>query len=119
MNKLVFVVDDNLSNLTMAALALESEYKVLTIPSAVKMFSVLEKKQPDIILLDIEMPEMSGFEAIAKLKAHPQWKDIPVIFLTGHDDAAMLQQAKELGGAGIIQKPIKLSALLEYVNNNI
>ena len=119
MNKLVFVVDDNLSNLTMVTLALEKDYKVLTIPSAVKMFSVLEKKQPDLILLDIEMPEMTGFEAIVKLKEHPQWKDIPVVFLTGHEDEAVVSQAMELGALGVIKKPVKLSELLDYVHKNI
>jgi CheY-like chemotaxis protein/HPt (histidine-containing phosphotransfer) domain-containing protein len=118
MNKLVFAVDDNDSNLTVAALALEKNYKVLTIPSALKMFSVLEKRQPNLILLDIEMPEMSGFEAYEKLKENPQWKDIPVVFLTGHEDESILSKARETGAADVIQKPIVASALLDCVNKH-
>ena len=119
MQKLVFVVDDVKSNLTMAASVLGKEYRVLTMLSAGKMFILLEKMRPDIILLDIEMPEMSGFEAIVKLKEHPQWKDIPVVFLTGHEDEAILSQAMELGALGIMQKPIKPSVLMDYVHKNI
>ena len=119
MQKLVFIVDDNNSNLTMAASALEKDYRVLTMPSAIKMLSLLEKRLPDMILLDIEMPGMSGFEAIVKLKEHQQWKNIPVVFLTGHDDEATLSQAMELGALGVMQKPIKLSVLLDYVNKHI
>ena len=118
MDKIVFVVDDNDTNLTMAALALEKDYKILTIPSAAKMFFVLEKKQPDLILLDIEMPEMSGFEAYAKLRENPQWKDIPVIFLTGHEDESILSKARETGAVDVIQKPIVASVLLSCVKNH-
>ena len=119
MQKLVLVVDDAMSNLTMTASVLEKEYRVLTMLSAVKMFSLLEKKRPDMILLDIEMPEMNGFEAIAKLKESPQWKDIPVVFLTGHEDEAILSQAMELGALGLLKKPVKPSVLLDYVQKNI
>ena len=118
MDKLVFVVDDNDTNLTMAALALEKEYKVLTIPSALKMLTVLEKKKPDLILLDIEMPEMTGFEAYEKVKENPQWKDIPVIFLTGHEDEAILSKARETGAVDVIQKPIISSVLLACVKKH-
>jgi len=119
MQKLIFIVDDNDSNLTMAASALDKDYKVLTMPSAIKMLSLLEKKQPDMILLDIEMPEMTGFEAIVKLKENPNWKNIPVVFLTGHEDESIQLQAKELGALGVIHKPVKLAVLLDYVNKNI
>lgn len=115
MDKIVFVVDDNDSNLTMAALALENDYKVLTIPSAVKMFAVLEKKMPSLILLDIEMPDMTGFEAYEKLKENDQWKDIPVIFLTGHENKEILDKAKDTGAAAVIQKPIVKDTLLSTV----
>lgn len=116
--KIVFVVDDNDSNLTMAALALENDYKVLTIPSAEKMFVVLEKKIPDLILLDIEMPDMTGFEAYEKLKESSQWKDIPVIFLTGHEDEKILAKARETGALTVIQKPIVAEVLLDTVKTH-
>ena len=119
MDKMVFIVDDNDSNLTMAASILENDYKVLTMPSAVKMFSLLEKKKPDMILLDIEMPDVSGIEAIFKLKENPAWEDIPVIFLTGHEEENILSKAKETGVLDIVQKPIVPQILRDCVNKYI
>jgi len=104
--KLVFVVDDNNANLMVAAMALEEEYRVLTMPSAKKMFLLLEKKMPDLILLDVEMPEMTGLEAIVILKENPQWKDIPVVFLTGWSDEKLVSDALKAGALDVINKPI-------------
>jgi len=115
MNKLIFIVDDNDANLTVAACALEDDYRVLTMPSAEKMFSLLEKKRPDLILLDIEMPEMTGLEAIVKLKENTQFSDIPVLFLTGWTDDKLLAQAEKLGALTVITKQINASVLKENV----
>ena len=119
MDKMIFIVDDNDANLTVAASALEDEYKVLTMPSAQKMFALLEKKQPNLILLDIEMPEMTGFEAIAKLKENPQWKEIPVVFLTGLEDESLRNDSLKAGALEVVSKPIVKSTLLERVKNLI
>ena len=115
----MFIVDDNDANLTMAASILENEYRILTMPSAQKMFSLLEKKRPDLILLDIEMPEMTGFEAIVKLKENPAWKEIPVVFLTGWTDEKRIADAKSSGAQDIINKPIAAPVLLDSVKKNL
>ena len=62
----IFVVDDNDTNLSMAAGALEAHYRVVTFQSAAKMFSFLAKLTPDLIVLDVEMPTMNGFETIKR-----------------------------------------------------
>ncbi len=117
MQKMIFIVDDNDANLTLAASSLESGYRVLTMPSAAKMFSLLEKgKIPHLILLDIEMPDMNGLDAAEKLQGQPGWRDIPVLFLTGHTDEAVLAKALALSAGGIIQKPIVPAQLLERVD---
>lgn len=112
---MIFIIDDNDANLSMAASALEDEYRVLTMPSAKKMFSVLEKRKADLILLDIEMDEMNGFEAIAVLKESPQWSDIPVVFLTGWNDDKIKASALNSGAIDIIFKPIVPSVLRDSV----
>jgi len=119
MEKLVFVVDDNDANLTMAASSLDSDYEVLTMLSAKKMFNVLEKRKADLILLDNEMPEMTGLEAIVKLKENPQYKDIPVLFLTGYSDEKLLSDIKNSGALDVIEKPIIPSKLLDSVRKYI
>ncbi|MCL2208452.1 MAG: response regulator [Fibromonadales bacterium] len=119
MPELIFVVDDNDANLAVAAAALEAKYKVLTMPSAEKMFSLLEKKKPDIILLDIEMPEQSGFEAMEKLKSCDAYSNIPVIFLTSRTDAASEANGIELGAVDFIQKPFSEPVLLNRIKHHL
>jgi len=117
--KLVFIVDDNDSNLAAAAEVLEKKYRVLTIPSAMKMFSLLEKMQPDIILLDVEMPEMNGFEALKKLKSNSKYEDIPVIFLTGLSDVVSEAHGIELGAVDFIMKPFSEPVLMNRIKNHL
>lgn len=119
MQKLIFIVDDNDANLTVAASALEGEYRILTMPSAQKMFSLLEKKTPDLILLDIEMPEISGLEAAARLNENPQWKDIPFLFITSYCDEKLLSEAKNLNALEVIKKPFSPLELLESVKKYV
>ena len=117
--KTIFVVDDSDTNLATAEEALEDHFRVMTIPSAAKMFSLLEKITPDLILLDIEMPEMNGFEALEKLKAgdNGTWLNIPVFFLTGTINASIEEKSSKLGAVGIITKPFSSSVLLSQINS--
>ena len=119
MEKLVFIVDDNEVNLVTGASALENEYRVLTMPSAKQMFNLLElfNQQPDLILLDVEMPEMNGFEAILDLKKRKKWKDIPVVFLTGWCDDGLRADALSSGALDILGKPFDPDILLERVKD--
>jgi len=115
----IFVVDDSDTNLAMAEEALEDDYNVMTVPSAAKMFALLEKIRPDLILLDIEMPEMNGFEALEKLKGGSSWADIPVIFLTGTINASIEEQSLKLGAVGIVAKPFTADSLLDRIKSYI
>jgi putative two-component system response regulator len=115
----IFVVDDVDVNLTKAEQALEETYNVLTMPSAVKMFALLQKVTPDLILLDIEMPEMDGFEAIAKLKENPQTANIPVMFLTASGDAVVEAQGIKLGAVDFVVKPFSAAVLLNRIAHHL
>jgi putative two-component system response regulator len=117
--KTIFVVDDSDTNLSMAENALEDLYCVMTLPSASKMFTLLEKVTPDLILLDIEMPEMNGFEALQKLKGHDQFTGIPVIFLTALSDATIEAQGFELGAVDFIIKPFSAPVLLNRIKTHL
>jgi len=118
MNK-IFVVDDNLTNLLTAKNALTSHYQVFTMVSAMKMIELLKKITPDLILLDIKMPEMDGFEALAYLKSNSLYSDIPVIFLTGNTDTAIEARGFELGVIDFITKPFSPQVLLNRINTHL
>jgi putative two-component system response regulator len=110
--KTIFAVDDSDTNLSVVEEALDEQYRVMTLPSAAKMFVLLEKVTPDLIMLDIEMPEMDGFAALQILKSNPLYADIPVIFLTSYTDAAIEARGFELGVIDFIAKPFSPSVLL-------
>jgi putative two-component system response regulator len=119
MQKTIFVVDDNDTNLSMAEEALEDQYRVMTLPSASKMFALLEKITPDLILLDIEMPEMNGFDALRRLKTNSSYAGIPVIFLTSMNDAATEVHGFQLGVVDFISKPFSAPVLLNRIRTHL
>jgi putative two-component system response regulator len=101
----IMLVDDNIANLKIGKNALVDTYDVYTAPSAAKMFELLERNIPSLILLDINMPEMDGYEAIKRLKEKEKTRDIPVIFLTGKDDPDSEFEGLSLGAIDYIAKP--------------
>ena len=119
MLKTIFVVDDNDTNLSMARDTLRDHYRVLTLPSALKMFTMIEKVTPDLILLDIEMPEMNGFEALERLKCNPALSEIPVIMLTGMSDSEMEIRGFQLGAVDFISKPFSAPVLINRIRSHL
>ncbi|MDR3000906.1 MAG: response regulator [Fibromonadaceae bacterium] len=117
--KTVLIVDDNATSLAMAKEVLNGHYQTLTLSSAEKMFALFKKIKPDLILLDIEMPEMDGFTAIEKLKANENTVDIPVIFLTVHTDAEKESKGLELGAVDFVGKPFSSAVLLNRIANHL
>ena len=119
--KKVFIVDDNQTNLATAKDTLKDDYFVTCMTSADRMFTLLEKLTPDLILLDIEMPEMNGFEALAKLRAseNPVQRDMKVIFLTSHGSGDNVKLAAQHGADGFIIKPFIPSELKLRVSQHL
>ena len=117
--KKVILVDDNPINLKLARNTLMSKYDVFTVPSAEKLFQLLEKTLPDIILLDVLMPEMSGYEAIKVLKESPRTADIPVIFLTSKSDTSSELEGFVLGAVDYVSKPFSPQLLLKRVDVHV
>jgi len=113
--KIVIIVDDSLTNLNLARNALSMKYDVFTISSGKKLFQILEKVTPDIILLDIEMPEMDGFEVIELLKKNEQTANIPVVFLTAAIDPQSELRGLSLGAVDYITRPFSQQLLLKRV----
>jgi putative two-component system response regulator len=101
------LVDDNVTNLMFAKSTLSDIYDVYTVPSAGKMLSLLVSTPVDLILLDIDMPEMDGIEAIKILKDNPATADIPVIFLTALSNPDSEMNGLNLGAVDYISKPFE------------
>jgi putative two-component system response regulator len=119
MMKTVFVVDDSDIFLTLTRDALKDYYRVLTMPSGSKMFTLLENIIPDLILLDIEMPEMDGFEALQGLKTNYLYSHIPVIFLTNYREDLIEARGFELGVVDFISKPFSVPVLLNRIKTQL
>ena len=115
--KTIFIVDDLDTNLAVASDALRSQYKVITMSSAARMFTLLEKIKPDLILLDIEMPEMDGFEALHCLKENDKYADIPVIFLTVNFSREA--EGFQSGAVDYIMKPFSAPVLLNRIKTHL
>jgi putative two-component system response regulator len=117
--EVIFLVDDNMSNLTAGKIMLKDHFDVFSIVSGNRLFEILEKITPDLILLDIEMPGMNGYEAIKKLKAEQKTRDIPVIFLTARNDPGSELEGLNLGAIDYISKPFSPPLLLKRINNHL
>jgi putative two-component system response regulator len=117
--KTIFAVDDNDTNLMAVKTALSGTYRTLALPSAAKMFALAEKIMPDLILLDVDMPEMDGFEAMRVLKSDEKLKSVPVVFLTAKHDPASEILGFEMGALDFINKPFSPPVLIKRIEHHI
>ncbi|MBO5166083.1 MAG: diguanylate cyclase [Lachnospiraceae bacterium] len=103
--KHILVVDDDSMNCVMAKHALSQNYRVTTAYSGAEALKALEDEVPDLILMDIEMPEMGGKEVVMQIKEKEQWASIPIIFLTADADPETEVECLKLGADDFITKP--------------
>jgi putative two-component system response regulator len=117
--KKIILVDDNETNLIVGKNMLKTFHEVFPVDSAAKLFDLLEKITPDLILLDIAMPEMDGYEAINILKADEHHCNIPVIFLTSKSDENSELKGLALGAVDYVRKPFSASLLLRRIDTHL
>ncbi len=104
--QVILIVDDTPKNIQMAMNILKNEgYKMLFAQSGQKAFDIIKTNDIDLILLDVMMPELNGFEVCKILKKDENTKDIPVVFLSGKDSTEDIEEAYETGGVDYIIKP--------------
>ncbi|MDY6976885.1 MAG: EAL domain-containing protein [Pseudomonadota bacterium] len=115
----VVIIDDEPTTLLLLENAVESLAEVVTVSQSVAAFSVILAQQPDLIVLDISMPELSGFDVCEQLKACPNTASIPVIFITSHSDAENEHSALSLGAIDFISKPIDIEMCRMRVRNHL
>jgi two-component system, sensor histidine kinase and response regulator len=116
----ILVVDDTVENLRLLAMMLGQQgFEIRAVTSGKQALQAAEHAVPDLILLDITMPEMDGYEVCARLKQHPVLKHVPVLFLTALNDAADKVKAFELGGVDFITKPFQLEEVVARVKTHL
>ena len=117
--KTILAVDDAAENLDVVKSVLSPFYTVKAAVNGKMALGIADKQQPDLILLDIMMPEMDGYEACRLLKQNPSTRDIPVIFLTAKDQSMDEAKGFALGAADYIHKPFSPPILLARVATHL
>ncbi len=117
---LILIVDDNPTNLqVLGKLLTEKGYDLSIAQSGQEALSFVNTNQPDLVLLDIMMPEMDGYEVCRRLKRDAATRHIPIIFLTAKIDADEVIKGFELGAADYVTKPFNAAELLARINVHI
>jgi two-component system phosphate regulon response regulator PhoB len=120
MSQKVLVVDDepDMVDILKQKLSVHN-YMVSTASDGKEALKKAVEDKPDLILLDIMMPEMNGIESLVKLKANPATRGIPVVMVTARAEIGMVFRSKELGSTDYIMKPVKLEELMGFVRKYI
>jgi putative two-component system response regulator len=113
--KRILVVDDNVASLRQIGAQLSTSYDLLLARSGALALQICVQERPDLVLLDVEMPEMDGFETLSRLRQNPWLMRIPVIFLTGRHDAETEVRGLASGARDFIMKPVERSILLHRI----
>jgi two-component system sensor histidine kinase/response regulator len=116
----ILIVDDQEENLRLVGTVLSMmNYDIILASSAEQAFKRLASRLPDLILLDVLMPETDGLAACRQMKADPKWADVPVIFLSAADDKNLIVQALEAGGVDYVTKPFNMAELVSRVRTQL
>lgn len=115
----ILIVDDNLTNLKLAASVLSPYYKLMMADNGEKAIKIAESKMPELILLDIQMPGLSGLDVCKILKQNEKTEGIPIIFLTAFSNPDSIVKGFEAGGQDYISKPFNAVELLLRIKNQL
>lgn len=116
----ILIVDDTLPNLRLlSSMLTEHGYEVRGVPNGPMALTVARSGPPDIILLDINMPGMSGYEVCQQLKATPETRDIPIIFISALGEVLDKVRAFSVGGVDYITKPFQIEEILVRIKTHL
>ena len=115
----VLLVEDNPQNLELLEVYMEDipEVRVITAANGLEAMDLVAAESPDVVLLDIMMPRMSGFEVCKRIKSNPTTRDIVVVMVTALSETGDIERAAECGADDYLSKPIDRHALVELVRN--
>jgi CheY-like chemotaxis protein len=114
--KRILVVEDHELNMDLLVQLLEDKYQVLTATDGAAGIEVAERERPDLILMDLSLPVIDGWEAACRIKAHPQLNQIPLIALTAHAMKGDAERAQACGCDDYMTKPLDEDLLFEKLD---
>ncbi len=113
----ILIIDDSITNIVLLnAILSEKGYDIKTVISVVDAFKILHEFTPDLILLDLHMPVLSGFDFLERIKKDEANKEIPIIVVTAYSDKESLNRSLNLGAYDYIEKPINVELLLNKIS---
>jgi putative two-component system response regulator len=115
----ILVIDDSPSDIAILHDALREDYKMYMSKTGVEGFEKAVSLQPDLILLDIVMPLISGYHVLQKLKSDPNTAMIPVVFITGNGDPEEEEYAFEQGAVDFLHKPLRISVVRKRISHQM
>ncbi|RLC88722.1 MAG: hybrid sensor histidine kinase/response regulator, partial [Chloroflexi bacterium] len=116
----ILLVDDNPTNLRLLSqMLVERGYKVRAVISGARALKAVQSTSPDLILLDVRMPRMNGYEVCKRLKAHEQTRAIPVIFISALGETEDKLEAFKVGGVDYITKPFRVPEVVARVQTHL
>jgi CheY-like chemotaxis protein len=114
---LIAVIDDSMSQLKYAENTLTAaQFECITISQPADLLSSLEFNEPDLLLLDMYLQDCNGIEVAKLLKQHPKWQNLPILFMSAEEDAAIVEEAKSLSNSPFLTKPAKPAILTREIN---
>jgi adenylate cyclase len=120
MRERILIVEDAPANIqALKSILGEQGYQVSAVTSGHQAISVLDRVRPDLILLDVMMPEMDGFETCRRIKSSTTWREIPLVFLTSKIESIDIVRGFELGAVDYVVKPFNAPELLARVGNHL
>jgi CheY-like chemotaxis protein len=115
----LLLVDDCIPERELYQLTLQPQFNVVTASRGLEGLALAIAKQPDVIVLDVKMPGLDGWETCTRIKSHPVTANIPVILLTSSDDQDLSQHAIAVGAETVLRKPCPAERLIERVQATI
>ena len=119
-NKKILIVDDSNTNVVLLEAILTSKgYEIKTALNVKEAYSMLEKDRPALILLDLLMPKISGYQFLDQLKKNNETKEIPVIIVSAVSDVMNIKKSLDMGAVDYIEKPVDIKALVKKVEKTL
>lgn len=119
-SKTILVIDDSTTNVVLLeAVLLNKGYTIDKAMNVKEAYEILQKRIPSLILLDLLMPRINGFEFLQQLKSNEAYKDIPVIIVSALTDEETIQKTYQLGAQFFIKKPVDINQLIEIVGQTV